>query len=105
MSSPCGYDKNTGIFTVKTPGLYLFAITVTTATSSTTSVQIRVDQQNKCHTYSYHSSGRNEDTHTCTTIQDLKVGQKVDVYLRTGSLTYFFGEAFPSNQFQGVLLR
>lgn len=101
MSSPCGYDKNTGVFTVQTPGLYLFAITVSRNAKSQTSVQIRVDQQNKCHTF-HSSSG--SDTHTCTTIQDLKVGQKVDVYLREGSLTFFWN-SFPSNQFQGVLLR
>ena len=102
MSSPCGYDKNTGVFTVKTPGLYLFAITVSRRASSQTSVQIRVDQQNQCHTY--HNDGTQDDTYTCTTIQDLKVGQKVDVYLRVGSLTYFW-DYFPNNQFQGVLLR
>ena len=101
MSSPCGYDKNTGVFTVETPGLYLFAITVSRLTSSKTSVQIRVDQQNMCQTY--HSSG-DSDTHTCTTIQDLKVGQKVDVYLKSGSLNHF-SDYFPSNQFHGVLLR
>ena len=102
MSSPCGYDENTGVFTVETPGLYLFAITVTRSTSSETSVQIRVDQQNMCQTY--HHDGGDDDTHTCTTIQDLKVGQKVDVYLREGSLSYF-SDKFASNQFQGVLLR
>jgi len=111
MSSPCGYDKNSGVFTVEKPGLYLFAITLSRTTYAETSVQLRVDQQNICHTYhrydQYTNSGNYlyiKDTLTCTTIQDLKVGQKVDVYLRSGSLVHF-KDYFPSNQFQGVLLR
>ena len=102
MSAPCGYDRTTGVFTVKIPGLYMFTINVLRDSNSQSSAQIRIDQKNVCHTYSY--KGGNNDTNTCTTIQFLKTGQKVDVYLRDGTLTQVW-EAFPSNQFHGVLLQ
>ena len=102
MSAPCGYDRTTGVFTVKIPGLYMFTINVLRATSDRTSAQIRIDQKNVCHTY--NSNAGSSDTSTCTTIQYLKAGQEVDVYLRDGSLRGAW-DNFPSNQFHGVLLR
>ena len=104
MSTPCGFDKNTGVFTVPHDGLYLFTYNLVRYTRSELYAQIRVDGVSVCQTFSpaYGQESWGEST-SCSTMQELKTGQTVDVFLKGGSIRH---RAYDNtdNQFHGVLL-
>ena len=99
MSQPCGYNKDTGVFTVAIEGLYQLTFHVLPYASGT-HVALRIDEQVVCNRYTEQSK---RDPVSCSTIQQLRIGQKVDVLLSHGNIFWaFFNE---DNIFNGVLLK
>ena len=99
MSQPCGYNKDTGVFTVTIEGLYQLTFHVLPYASGT-HVALRIDEQVVCSRYTEQSK---RDPVSCSTIQQLRIGQKVDVLLSQGKIFWaFFNE---DNIFNGVLLK
>ena len=97
MSQPCGYNKDTGVFTVSVEGLYQFTFNV--IQYGTGIVQLRVDGKVVCSRYSNESY----NPASCSTIQQLRIGQTVDVYLKSGNI--YYGSLKEENTFHGVLLK
>ena len=102
-SDDCGYSTTTGLFTVQIPGLYHFTTQVLTHDHGNTGVEIRVDEQPVCETFAV-STKTFSDSISCSTVQMLKVGQKVGVYLKYGQLhaAYLTDQ---DNQFHGFLIK
>ena len=102
MSTPCGYDKNTGVFTVPHDGLYLFTYNLVKYLKSNLYAQIRVDGVSVCQTYSPSYQNWGHST-SCSTMQKLKSGQTVDVFLKEGTIRHPYYDN-TDNQFHGILL-
>ena len=100
MSQPCGYNKDTGVFTVSVEGLYQFTFHVMQYKSGYT--LLRVDGKVVCE----RSSGTGKSSYnavSCSTIQQLRIGQTVDVYLSSGKI--YWASLKKDNTFHGVLLK
>lgn len=93
-SAYCGYDRTSGVFTVRYPGVYSFTINLWQ--SEVMYAQLRIDEIVVCEAYSRH-------TVSCHVIQRLEKGQKVDVFLKSGRLNNPHDAS--NNQFHGVLLK
>ena len=98
MSQPCGYNKHTGVFAVSLEGLYQFTFHV--QQYGVGYVQLRVDGKVVCERYSGESG---YDALSCSTIQQLRFGQTVDVYLSSGKI--YYTNSKDDNTFHGVLLK
>ena len=98
MSQPCGYNKDTGVFTVSVEGLYQFTFHVLQISNGYT--QLRVDGKVVCQRY---SPQRGSDAVSCSTIQHLRIGQTVEVYLSSGKIGW--ASLKEDNTFHGVLLK
>lgn len=96
-------NKTSGIFTVSTEGLYHFSINVLRQSETNTGVQIRIDNVAACQAWSeFQESDEYGEGASCSIVRQLKPGQKVDAFLRRGSLR----PSFPlENQFHGFLIR
>ena len=94
MSQPCGYNKDTGVFTVSVEGLYQFTFHVLQYKGGY--IQLRVDGKVVCERFSTNAV-------SCSTIQQLRIGQTVDVYLSNGKIIY--SSMKEDNIFHGVLLK
>ena len=103
MSAPCGFDKNSGVFTVPQDGLYLFTYNLVKYMKTSFYAQIRVDGVSVCQTFSPEYEYWGHST-SCSTIQNLKSGQTVDVFLKNGKISHL-GHDYTDNQFHGVLLQ
>ena len=100
MSQPCGYNKDTGIFTVEIEGLYLLTFHVHIYNGNHCYIGLRVDGKVVCERYSSQSG---YEAVSCSTIQQLRIGQTVDVYLTHGKI--FYARLKEDNTFHGVLLK
>ena len=99
MSQPCGYNKDTGIFTVSIEGLYLLTFHVDLFKERY--IQLRVDGKVVCER---NSSENGFDAVSCSTIQQLRIGQTVDVYLSAAG-KHYIADLTEDNTFHGVLLK
>ena len=102
-SEDCGLDKSTGIFTVKTEGLYHFSINIVRHSKTDTGVQIRIDQTAVCTAWSdFQESDLWGEGASCSIVRFLKPGQKIDAYLERGAPV---GGNPLMNQFHGYLVK
>lgn len=101
-SEACGMDKSTGVFTVSTEGLYHFSIHITRYTKEDTAIDIRIDNYSVCTAWSvFQEQTEYGEGVSCSIVRLLKRGQKVDAYVRKGSLI----TNYLHNQFHGFLIR
>ena len=98
------FNKDTGVFVVKTAGTYLVQFNGVTCSKSCCEIILRVNEATKANSFCFHDAA----SHTLygsivvSTLMKLETGDKVDVFVKSGTVAESGSGAY--NRFSAILL-
>ena len=97
------FNKNTGVFTVKTTGAYLVQFNGVTGNKGSCEVLLRVNEETKANSFCYHAAKTHHlfGSVVISIVLKLQSGDQVDVFVKNGNLVESTGAY---NRFSAILL-